>query len=180
MRRVSLAVLLCALALGALAEEGDGAIVYGEDWAYLIAPPPGFKLDQRGLAKEGINGLFYPSGAGAFRRGELHLYVSPFPKGGDVPRDLQAFIDWDLNWYQENSPSLRIQFWEELELGDFRPCYVFRLDDPDPGYFMLRGYAEGDRAFFAFVLVARSPDERLSNEEAYGSLLRSFVYMEKE
>jgi hypothetical protein len=180
MRRISLAALLCTLALGALAEGGDGAIVYGEDWAYLIAPPPGFELDQRSLAKEGINGLFRPSGKGGFRRDELHLYVSPFPKGGDVPQDLQAFIDWDLGWYQEGNPSLRIQFEEELELGDFRPCYIFRLDDPGPGYFMLRGYAEGEKAFFVFALVARSPGERLSNEEAYGALLRSFVYMEKE
>jgi len=180
MKRVSLAMLLCVLALCALAEEGDGAIIYGEDWAYLIEAPAGFELDQRSLAKEGIHGLFYPRANGAFRRDALHMYISPFPKEEEGPQDIEEFFNWDLGWYQEQSPSLVIELDDLPALGDFRTCYVFRLDDAGPGYYMLRGYAECEKAFFVFVLVARSPDGRSSNAAAYGELLQSFVYMEKE
>ena len=179
-RRIIAAALLCLAALGAFAEAGDGAIIYGPEWAYLVTPPEGFKLDSQRLAKIGIQGLFYPSGQEAFAEDRLQMYINPFAKGGDSPEDLEGFIEWDLEYFRDRNPGLAVKRYKDLELGDFSPCRLYLLDDPERGYYMLHGYASEPGAIFVFVLVARGAEERSAFEGAYEDLLASFVYMDVE
>jgi hypothetical protein len=108
------------------------------------------------------------------------MYIVPYPKGGDYPSDLDSLIAWDCDYFREGNPGLRIARYKDAELGDFSACRLFTFDDADRGYYMLHGYATEEKASFAFVLVARSAEERAASEAAYLELLKSFVYMDKE
>jgi len=179
LRALALCALVGAAAAAIEAQDRGGAIVYGEGWAFLVSAPEGYKMDSRSLQKRGIWALFYREGQPAYRADLLNMYVNPFPEGS-APEGLEAFAEWDLDFFREGNPGLRASFLEEVELGDFSPCEVYSLDDEAKGYYMLHGYAVEPGASFAFVLVARGREERNANLEAYRSLLRSFVFMEKD
>lgn len=181
MRKAFTLLSIILLSSGILfAQDGNSAIIYGPDWAYLIVAPDGYALDNRSLQKKGIWGLFYKMDQSSYQADKLHICIKPFQKGGEYPDTVDSLIRWDLGSALENIPGLVATYYKDIELGDFTSCKVFKVDDDDRKNYLLQGYVTEKRASFVFVLMARSKEEREQNEKPYTELLASFVYMEKE
>ena len=180
MEKIGILLALIACALPAQPQGNASGIIYGPDWAYLIAAPDGFKMDNHALRRQGIWGLFYKRDQPKYLADALNMYINPVKKGGEFPADLESLIAWDIAFFKERNPSLAVKYYKDFELGDMGLCKAYSFDDESSQYYMLYGYATKTNASFVFVLIARSREERAENEVAYEELLKSFVYLDKE
>jgi len=178
-RKAALFFILVLSAFLAFAQDNGGGLIEGDTWGFLISAPDGWTWDNASLRYQGIQGLFYKAGS-TFSPSELHIYISPSPKKGNVPITLGDFIAADEAAFMRSDPGNRIV--------DFPPHapglgYIFSLrdfDDPNEDHYQSIAYYEGEDAFFVFILFCRSAPERDRERAAFLELLDSFTYVRKE
>lgn len=171
-------VLLALLMLGTVsAEVMRAGIILGSSWAYAIAAPDGYIWDNETLQPYGITGLFYPDHQPGYEGSKHNMYINPVEKREGYPATLNELISWDIAFFTERNPGLRIEKHGEIQLEGDRSVPVYAFTDNDRGYYMLHAYSVEDKASFMFVLIARSVKERTQCEPAYHDLIRSFRYI---
>ena len=177
-KKAAVAFALALWVFLGFAQSGDGGLIEGDKWAFLVSAPTGWIWDAKTLRIHGILGLFYKAGA-SYSPSKLHIYISPSTKQGG-PASLSDFISADEAMYMKSNPGTQIK-----ELAPYSPGLEYRFilrdfDDLNENFFQSLAYYEGEDAYFVFVLSCRSGEERAREQAAFRSLLDSFTYIRRE
>ncbi len=177
--KAAIALTLALCVAPAFADDVEGGLISGENWAILVSAPAGWVWDNSALRGQGIWGLFYKAGE-AYSPAKLHIYISPTQKRPGGPADLAEFMEEDKASFMSFDPDLRVRSLPPYSPGLEYNFPMRELDDTDNRYYQALAYYEGEKAFFLFVLSCRSPEERAAERGALLELLDSFTYMRKE
>jgi hypothetical protein len=155
---------------------GEGLLVYGKEWGFLVAEPAGWHGDTERMAeKYHVNIVFVPE-ASASRTADVTIRVVVGKKSDEnIAEDLSA----DMAEYRRKYPAVTFS---ELKVDHPRYPLVAKL-------FAVRGefaeyvtYLNPGKEFPYILSVAMSKmkDEATSEElEAYRQVLRSLVFSRK-
>ena len=178
-KKAALAIVIALAACGAVAQSGNGGLIEGEKWAFLVSAPDGWVWDGKTLRNQGITGLFYKAGA-KYSPSKLHMYISPAAKKAGGPASLSDFIAADEAVFMRTNPGVLIKELPPYAAGMGYSFVLKDFDDTNEGYYQSLAYYEGEEAFFVIVLSCRSEAERDSEHASFLRLLDSFTYIRKE
>jgi hypothetical protein len=118
-------------------QDKAGGIIYGNNWAFMVAAPDGWIMDSNSLSRQGIYGLFYEEGKmfGSQYNTPI-IYIVPFPLNAPTDDELNKFAESDINGYIANGSrveklnkiyennNLYITYNVDLPNGRYE-CFVF-------------------------------------------------------
>ena len=150
-------------------------VIYGNDWAFVSQPPPGWSDYCGDDVPSGMNLALLPKGK-TWDDTHAVLYVSVFDR---TQPNLAAFIRDEDKSFRAESPSVKIA---PLQLPvKKRPGMVFaRIDGALDGKYELVAYAEGPNAYYLIVLSNDSAALRDRNRAAFVEYLDSFRAMKRD
>jgi hypothetical protein len=97
-------------------EEGEGGILYGKGWAFLISAPKGWVMDDQGNGGQ-VNVAFYRRGE-SFAQGEATMYGVVVGKVKGEDDTLDKVIRSDIQQTKEHDPGMKAQRGEPIEIGE--------------------------------------------------------------
>jgi len=181
MKRIIIGIVLFVLLIGnAVSDDEDSGIIYGKNWAFMFSVPDGYIWDNVSLQQHGIWALFYKADQEIFYGNKHHLYINPIQKGDGYPETTDELINWDISYYKQNDPALKVSFYTEKKITDGHIVKIYSFDQKLRSYYMYYGYLTENNSSFIFVLIARSQKERKEKQQAYFDLIQSFKYLDKE
>jgi hypothetical protein len=169
---IILLIILCMPSL--LSQDLEDKVVYGPNWAYIVSTPTGFKPANQSFRRQGIWSLYIKEDQEEYKEDELSIFIKVEDMNSD---DFQVL---DLESLKKNNQGLLVNYYIDIELGDFSVCEIYSIDNETENRYLLNGYITKEEIIFSFVLNAVSKEERKDNEEAYRELLESFVYLSEE
>jgi hypothetical protein len=114
-------------------EEGEGGILYGKGWAFLISAPKGWVMDDQGNGGQ-VNVAFYRRGE-SFAQGEATMYGMVVGKVKGEDDTIDKVIRSDIQQTKEHDPGMKTQRGEPIEIGQRQEGAVrFQPETTKPAY----------------------------------------------
>ena len=174
-----LLLLVASVAQGGQARDAEpgACIAYGDDWAFMIVPPPGWSLVCHVEDTLGVTVALWPSDS-SWKDATAVMYVNPSGRS-DPKESLQAFVNDEIGRFRKDNPGLKVENAEGLKTGDAAPILVRKLTGDRFGNHEAIAYVESKRIFAILVLTARSEAAFNSSFAAFERLVGSYRYMDK-
>jgi hypothetical protein len=156
---------------------GDGLVVYGDGWAFMVSEPPGWHGDTEAASQYQVNIVFFPD-AGHSKQTDVTIRVRVNQKGDDEAIELREEMKADMAEYRSKYP--KVEF-SDLDLRHRKYPLVAKLFLVRGEFFEYVAYVNPGKEYSYLFSVAMSCGEPATADEmaAYQKVLRSIVFMHK-
>ncbi len=154
-----------------------GCIAYGDHWAFMLSPPPGWILSCAAEAEEGVPVALWPKGSN-WRDAKVVMYVTPSSKSS--PQEtLDRFANDSDARFKVDKPGVIIRTGKQLMTTDKRIALVREFTGDPWGNFEAVAYIDSKTIFAMVVLSARDEKTYRANYAAFEKVVAGYAYMDK-
>jgi hypothetical protein len=159
-------------------ENGQGGILYGKGWAFVIAAPKGWLMEERGEMLGGqVNAAFYRRGQ-SWEKADAVMYVSVVPKIKGEDDTLDKVMRSDIAQTKAHDPKMKAEPQPWQETGDGRKAVVYTFTGPGIGRAAERvAYIDTPHSVIMLVLTAHGETAYTAATADYATLIRSFGFI---
>lgn len=181
---VFLGLAVCLVEPGALSAQnecppvgsGSGAILYGDDFALMIAAPPGWVVDCGIGHQLGALTVMYPKDPG-WKDAPAIMYVAFIDKEDSL--SLQAAVAQDLKRSRAESPSIEVEQVDDLPAGDTK-AQVYHTSNDRWGNHDLVAFIDQPNVVITIAMSARTAEAFAANRPLFEKVVASYAYIVKQ
>ncbi len=156
---------------------GDGGIVYGDKWAFLVSAPSGWSMTTESDLP--VNVAFFQTKKNEkSTKTPAFMYITVYERNSDAP-NLDQFITNDENNFRAESSDLKVTK-NNLPTIKNKNVSIRQFDNTRDKRSELIAYQEYEDWFFTIVLSAPLENELTSKKNDFVKLLDSFHPMLKK
>jgi hypothetical protein len=164
-----------ALAGAVESQAGSSGILYGKDHVYEVTAPPGWVLDNRAGAEEGLHAVFYPE-RGSWRESRAVMYTSTDRL--DPGQSLAAFIEHELDEFSAGAGGMvRVKVGAPVTTASGARAEVRHLSGDRWGNRESIAYFDAAPIVAMVVLTSRDDSEFASSAAAFDRLVSSYRFL---
>jgi hypothetical protein len=158
-------------------EEGEGGILYGKGWAFLISAPKGWVMDEQATLMGGqANVAFYRRGQ-SWAKSPAVMYGNVIPKIKGEDDTLEKVVRGDVEQTKERDPKMKAAAGEPLTTVDGRKAVVYTFSGPGTGRSQEQvAYIDTPHFVIMLVLTARSEADYKGALPDFVRLVQSFGF----
>ena len=174
---ITLALLIVPTFAAAPSAGGGSCIAYGDVWAFMLSPAPGWVLSCEPGEQEGVPVALWPKGS-TWSNAKVVMYVNTSDKS-DPRETLESFVEYSATKFREDKPGVVIKPGKPLKTADGRTAIVQDFTGDPWGNFESVAYVDSKTIFAMIVFSARNEKEFKSNHVAFEKVVASYGYMDK-
>lgn len=154
--------------------QNQGGIVYGNDWAFIVAAPEGWYMNTKtGLPVSTAFLQLKPNIPPSTKIPPAFMYITLSTKNANDP-DINSLIKHDIEAFTKTSPNLKISSHKPIRTGDKRPAKTQSFKNTKDGRFELVAYQDYDKKMYKFVISASSDKELMQQTNSFKKMVNSF------
>jgi hypothetical protein len=158
-------------------EQGQGGILYGPGYAFLISAPKGWIMDDQAGQSQGVPVVFYHRGE-SWLGGDPTMYVNLSYKVKGQDDTIQKVIQYDIEQTRKQDPEMKAEAAAPLQTGDGRKAVVYTFSGPGRGRSQEQvAYLDTPQVVMMLVLSARTEATYKAALPDYLRLVRSFAFL---
>lgn len=170
-------VLMAASFTTPLSAGEGGCIAYGDVWAFMLSPAPGWVLSCESGEHEGLPVALWPKGSN-WKDAKVVMYVNPSKKP-DSAETLEHFVDYSATKFKADKPGVVIKAGKPLKTADGRTAIVQDFTGDPWGNFESVAYIDSKTIFATIVFSSRNEKDFRANHDAFEKVVASYAYMDK-
>lgn len=183
-RTLAIALTLCSLTCavvpvyskGASKDAGNPGIIYGKDFAIILAPPAGWSMNVGGGSSQRVNAAFYPKGS-SFAKATTVMYATVNGKRKGSDATLAAFIRGDITDLKRDSPNLRVTDAPKLPTAGKPKATVKHFSGDANGNWEAVAYIDEKSSVVVLALTSRDKPHFTAALPAFRRLVSSYLWV---
>src|ERR1700719_3429487 len=178
--RLSLGLLIISVS-GVFAEQilEGYSVVRGKDYAFEIKAPRSWVLDNEAAKDQGINLVFYPTGA-TWNTSKAVIYVRVRTNGAAVRNIADQVNDTLHNLRENGSPNVGVKRLRTLTTQDASKAEIYYFTGDKFGNFETTAYIQARGSIHFITLSARDEDSFRQATPAFDAVVTSYEALTKQ
>lgn len=155
--------------------DSESGILYGDNFAYMIAAPKGWVMDSEAGHGEGLSVVFYRKGE-TWQKGSATMYVNVIARKKGLKA--KEVIADDIATFQKRHPDIKVTQDTTLQIGDKRSAitYIFRqINDKTSDERV--AYVEMPTVILLITLTSTTTEDYTKAVADHTTLVSSVVYL---
>ena len=158
-------------------ELGEGAILYGEDFAFMIGAPENWAIDSRIGHQLGVLAVMYPRDPG-WTDAPAVMYAAHFDKVDTLT--FAQVVALDLERTRRESPGIEIERVDPIVTSAGDTAVVYHTTGDRHGNHDAVAFVDQPTVVVMVVLTSRAPEAFAAILPAYEKVVASYLYMNRE
>jgi hypothetical protein len=154
------------------------SVVRGKDYAFEIKAPRSWVLDNDAAKEQGINLVFYPTGA-SWETSKAVIYVRVRTNGAALRNVADQVNDTLRNLRETGSPSVTVKHVKTLTTQDASKAEVYYFAGDKFGNFEATAYIQAKGSIHFITLSARDQDSFRQAISAFDAVVTSYEDLTK-
>lgn len=183
MKRTLLPLTLAALGLGAGTSSaqvrGDGGMIYGSNYSFLVDAPTGWIMDLEAGSANGLAAVFYRAGE-SWADGAAVMYVNTSAPDSGQDADPLRIIAEDSARFVSRAPEVHIVAAPSLQTHDHRVAYVRYFSGQPNGRYEAVAYIAEHAVTPMIVLSGKTESAFTAALPAFAQLVESYSFLSSD
>jgi hypothetical protein len=154
------------------------SVVRGKNYAFEIKAPRSWVLDDEAAKDQGLNLVFYPTGAN-WDTSKAVIYVRVRTNGPAVRNIADQVNDTVLNLRETGSPNVTVKHVKTLTTQDASKAEIYYFNGDKFGNFEATAYIQGSGSIHFVTLSARDQDSFRQAIPAFDAVVTSYEDLTK-
>ena len=154
------------------------SVVRGKEYAFEIKAPRGWVLDDEAAKQQGLNLVFYPTGAD-WQTSKAVIYVRVRTNDANVRNVDGQIEDTIRNLRASGSPNASVKYIKTLTTQDASKAKVYYYSGDKFGNFEATAYIQAKGSIHFFTLSARDQESFQRALSAFHSVVTSYEDLKK-